>query len=322
MLSKHDFDRDKPTPIELIDMNAADPVRIFIKNEPHKLSKLAIDNLRIIGSMTIVDEIVARILFGRQNTTDITHWMDIPSKPGIGLSSDQQMHDFVKKSNLERKWKYSDQTEFDWRHKPWIFEYELQIRERLCKPPPLWSRIARNHYYCIMNKLFVTSDGSIYQQKIPGVMPSGWYNTSSTNSRIRFLLAKIIKALDAQTMGDDCMEETEMLAEEAQRAYAELGYILKNFETEPEFCSHILSNEYPYATPTDSSFFKSLFRLLSNKSAHDFVERIDQFYYEYRHSPHLSRFGSLLQRAREEARKLNEENRQENQEDRECCEEG
>lgn len=48
------------TPQQLMDYNLVDPVRLFVKNEPHASSKFKTGKMRLISSVSIVDQLIER----------------------------------------------------------------------------------------------------------------------------------------------------------------------------------------------------------------------------------------------------------------------
>jgi hypothetical protein len=52
---------------ELVEGNFCDPVRVFIKAEPHSTNKVNQDRWRLIFAVSVVDQIIERLLCGDQN---------------------------------------------------------------------------------------------------------------------------------------------------------------------------------------------------------------------------------------------------------------
>jgi hypothetical protein len=101
-------------PVQTVKQSLADPVRIFVKNEPHTLAKLEAKKYRLISSVSLVDQVVERLLHSEINNTEIDNWDAIPSMPGIGLTSD---FDFQKIAEIIKKIQTPLQTDvsgWDW----------------------------------------------------------------------------------------------------------------------------------------------------------------------------------------------------------------
>jgi hypothetical protein len=286
------------TPLQLVEAGFVDPVKVHVKNEPHKREKLNTGRVRIISGVSLVDELVERLLCGLQNNTEICNWLTIPSKPGIGLTSDEQVAKFI--DSIPPNPASSDVKGYDWCLHEWLFELDLDCRIRLAQAARegVFHRVLRNRYICLCRSLFVTSDGCCFEQLFPGIMKSGSYLTSSTNSRIRYILALLVGAAWALTMGDDCLEDQ---VDDAHLKYQQLGIRIKEYKLNcNEFCSH----EFRDGVGVPLNFAKGLFRLVSTFH-HDLDPlKIHQFRSEYRHSPQLPDVEELLLRMEGDAQKV------------------
>jgi hypothetical protein len=225
---------------ELVQQGFTDPIRVFVKNEPHSIEKANSGRWRLISSVSLVDQIVDRILNQHINTGEIARNAEIPSKPGMGFdesgvkctidyykrlrkpaNSDIKAHDF---SVCERD--YHTDTEYRLRsHTENVVDSN-------------YAKICRNRDRCLMLSVFMLSDGQMYAQRVAGILKSGGYKTSSTTSRIRVANALRVGADLAMAMGDDCLED---FTENAVEKYLALGYRLKFYDVCGEvfdFCSH------------------------------------------------------------------------------------
>nr|UYT09248.1 P1-P2 fusion protein [Grapevine polerovirus 1]UYT09255.1 P1-P2 fusion protein [Grapevine polerovirus 1] len=236
------------TPERLVQEGLCDPIRLFVKGEPHKQAKLDEGRYRLIMSVSLVDQLVARVLFQDQNKTEIALWRAIPSKPGFGLSSDSQAEEFVEliartvgvsSQELVSSWKDyvipTDCSGFDWSVADWMLKDEMAVRNRLtigCTPE--LERLRLNWLHCLSNSVLCLSDGTLIAQEVPGVQKSGSYNTSSSNSRIRYMAARHCGASWAVAMGDDALESINSDLE----GYRRLGFKVE-VSDRLEFCSHV-----------------------------------------------------------------------------------
>jgi len=242
---------------QLVDAGLVDPVRVFVKNELHSAEKVAEGRHRLIASISVVDQLVERVLNGQQNQAEIVLNEELPSKPGMGL------HD----EGLDRLARYigtnfsrpvsSDISGFDWSVPQWLLDLDATVRARLAGvngDHSMWWRRAR----LLGLSRFVLSDGSSYDQVQRGLQKSGSYNTSSSNSRMRVMLGWLAGANEAvlltdlgdswvMAMGDDAVEEdVYMDSEEVMiKAYKRLGFRLKNprfthkADKRVDFCSYL-----------------------------------------------------------------------------------
>lgn len=229
-----------------------DPVRLFVKGEPHKLSKIQEGRFRLIASVSLVDQLVARMLFQDQNKMELRHFREIPSQPGMGLSSDDQVADFTARlceragapdpgeliANWEKWVVPTDCSGFDWSVPFWLLEDDLEVRNLLTVGiTPELKSLRSVWLTCLGNSLLSLSDGCLLAQTTPGIQKSGSYNTSSSNSRIRVMMSKHAGASWCMAMGDDAIEspDTDM------GVYKSLGFKCEVAE-KFDFCSHIIQS--------------------------------------------------------------------------------
>jgi hypothetical protein len=269
-LSRADLGPD-PTPVELVRSGLCDPVRIFVKQEPHPLRKINEGRFRIISSVSLVDQVVERVLFGYQNRLEISQWKQCPSKPGMGLSQEHQakaVWDYAAYRATGCPAAEADISGFDWSVQHWELEADVEMRICLGSFGPKVAKAARNRFACLANSVFQLSDGTLIAQGLPGLMKSGSYCTSSSNSRIRCLMAKLIGSPWCMAMGDDSVEG---FVAEAQQKYSALGHQCKDYiacETKlvegraqlskMNFCSHEISSTGCFLTTWEKTFFRFL----------------------------------------------------------------
>lgn len=269
LLSEKIIDYD---PVQLVQFGYCDPVRLFVKQEPHSLKKITEGRFRLISSVSLVDQLVERMIFGPQNELEITRWRNIPSKPGMGLSLEEQAQTIwsdLSYKHLKHPAAEADISGFDWSVQDWELWADLKMRIELGNMEGRLKIAAINRFTCFMNSVFQLSDGSLIAQGKPGLMKSGSYCTSSTNSRIRCLMAELIGAPWCIAMGDDSVEG---YVPNARRKYEELGHVCKDYmpcKVDSEgnlekvnFCSHELSEGKFWLT----SWPKTVFRYLNSKA--------------------------------------------------------
>jgi len=277
-------DKMPSDPQELVELGLCDPVRVFVKDEPHTKVKAMEGRWRLISSVSIVDEIIERLLCHVQNETEIDSWLKCPSKPGIGLSQDAQAQALWQEvlPHLATAAE-ADVSGWDWSVPWWLLDLDVRARILLCgaSPRSSFARILHARMWCLARSVFSTTDGQLFKQAVPGLMKSGSYLTSSTNSRMRVMLAWLIGADWAIAMGDDSLEQETPGAAER---YALYGFRVKMYRRcgqSFEFCSHRFTDGV--AVPLN--WAKGLYRLLSATPNEGLVV---QFREEYRHSPFLS----------------------------------
>lgn len=284
-------------PVELVKQGFCDPVRVFIKNEPHTMEKIEAGRLRLISSVSVVDQIVERFLFGPQNRKEIEQWLSCPSKPGMGLNDDDQCKEIyaMVKQYIDELCE-ADVQAWDWNVKKWMLETEAERRVILAgvEPDSLYARLVRNRFFCLSRKVFALSDGRMYAQRKPGIMASGSYATSSSNSGMNVHLMKMLGARIAWAMGDDSLNTG---IENAVEKYKKYGFKLKMYRRcnedgrrTFEFCSHEFDGDK--AIPLNVN--KCTFRLLS--SLVDKQGRYAQWSHDQRHSTLVNEYDPVVRR--------------------------
>lgn len=285
------------TAVDKVKGGFCDPIRVFVKQEPHKQDKIKTGRFRIISVVSMVDELVERVIANLQNETEILLWDMIPSKPGMGVSLDTQTSLLYESlSPLLTEAAEADITAWDWSIDGWMIDMDARARLFLAGhisdpysfEPDGVTNLYLNRFDCFSHAVFSLSDGTLFAQQKKGLIKSGSYCTSSSNSRIRVMLSRLIGAKWCIAMGDDSIEQ---YIEGAAEKYAQLGLNIKFYKRTSkesfEFCS--MQFEEDKAIPLN--WTKTLFRLLCNNPSDEFET---QFRQEMRNSPELQRcLGSL-----------------------------
>jgi hypothetical protein len=262
-------------PVSCVERGLCDPVREFIKKEPHKRSKLERGSLRAIWNVSLLDQLIDRALFSAQNQYEIEHWRTCPSKPGMGLNTEEQRSSI--RSIFSGKMVDSDMSGWDISVQEHELLAEAFYRAELgCSSDPVlspWRKLVYRRFRLMSRKIVSDSNGEIWWCGT-GIIPSGAYVTSSSNSRIRVENAFKVGAKVAYAMGDDCAEERVADAEETKRRYLSLGHVMKSYNDQwPfEFCSHRF---YEDGRVEFLNVDKTLYRLLSSTAERQ--ERWDEF---------------------------------------------
>lgn len=223
---------------------ACDPIRYMIKREHHPLRKREKKTWRLIGMVSLVDQMVDRLLHAEVNGAEITRHRTIPSQPGIGFDDSELEYISKRVFGLTERSGAAvasyDVSGWDWTMQAWEFHWDLSFRysQMNCGTPELAHLMINRARACFMSPALLP-DGHLVYLQLLGLMVSGLYHTSSTNSRVRACAAFLAGALWAITMGDDCAESERPGAIEA---YALQGRTIRT-EGEPSkeefsFCSH------------------------------------------------------------------------------------
>lgn len=187
----------------------ADPIRLFVKPEPHKLKKLEQGRYRLISSVSVVDQIIDHMLFATMNSAMVENHVFIP--PKVGWAPVRGGWRLIP----GQKWMALDKSAWDWTVQPWFCEMTLELRSRLCvNLTDEWLDLATWRYkQLFVSPMLITSGGYLLRQRNPGVMKSGCVNTITDNSIMQVLLhLRVCLEIDEDpgplyTMGDDTLQK-------------------------------------------------------------------------------------------------------------------
>lgn len=276
---------------QLVQRGFCDPVRVFVKNEPHNRVKVEQGRLRLISSIAIVDQIIERVLHTSQNEAEIEIWDQIPSKPGGSMGNDEDVKKFATEVFQHDDLVDVDISGFDWSVQGWELDLEMQCRIELAEEPTdFWVRAAYNRMLCLSLCVFAFSDGQLIAQRKRCLQKSGSFLTASANSRIKIMIAYIIGCIFAIAYGDDGLEQ---FIRDAVAKYYALGHIVKSYNRcKPdyvEFCSTRIARD---GTWTPLTWSKTLYRFLCQKEVS--FELWLQFKYTLRHCEELGRIKEFI----------------------------
>lgn len=217
-----------------------DPIRVFVKNELHSRSKARDKRWRIISSVSVVDQMVERVLCGKLNNFQIENYASLPMRPGMGNHDEGLLITEQAINKMERP-VGTDLSSFDWTVPYWLLKAELAVRKKQMEHDFFASAVADARLEALALARFITSDGFCYDQVEKGVQKSGSYNTSCGNSRMRVLIMSVLGWWGI-AMGDDAVESLPdgLPVAGLPGLYASLGFKLKDAHEGPglEFCAY------------------------------------------------------------------------------------
>lgn len=201
-------DVDRLPAEELVRRGFCDPIRLFVKNEPHADSKARVGRWRLIMSVSLLDQLVERVLCSEMNKAEIANFDSLPVKPGMGFSDEQvnAIGDHLGDMEVPTS---SDVSGWDWS----VTGEELRwdaLRRAISSGADSkseYTRMLLNRSVCLGRSVISFSDGTMVAQRFDGLQKSGSYNTSSGNSWIRCASAWLSGAKDVMAMGDDCVDD-------------------------------------------------------------------------------------------------------------------
>lgn len=219
-----------------------DPSRMFVKDEPHKRTKVQEGRNRIIMSVSIADKLIQMYMRKFIHDLGIKNWKSVPNKPGI--SFDAETNKWMWKHVTENFQCSTDVSGFDFSYQEWDKEFEVDLKIALCNDPtPFWKHLMHASRICLSNIVLSTSDGRLFKLTWKGLLLSGEYLTGECNSTVRNMKAEQVGSGPSESMGDDCVEQA---INDPYLKYAEIGITLKVCDpiTDTfEFCSRIYTRD-------------------------------------------------------------------------------
>jgi len=310
---------------ELVEFGLWDPVRMFVKDEPHSEAKLDEGRVRLIANVSLRVQLIERLVCGKQNNAEIAAWWKIPACPGLGLddASLELLGDRIDQILGVGEIAMTDVSGWDWSVKAWLLWADAERRRVAAgeDEDSLFAEMVFMQAYGTANSVYGLSDGELVTQLSPGIQNSGSYKTSSTNSWMRiilFMVAYMLANPDASdedvelllervmAMGDDCLE---LHLRGVQEMYGRLGFktslsATASSKSGVEFCSHIWPESGNQAYPT--SWPRTLVRFFSSKRGPDIHDRLAQLEFVLRHHPRCTQLLEIAHAWVEQANKTHD----------------
>jgi len=230
---------------------SSDPISLFIKPEPHKQKKRDTQAWRIIHNVSIVDNLIARVVFGSLFDAAIKGYEVVPNKAGWAPSSGgfAWLHSQLGKQKL-----MADKSAWDFTMQGWPILAFAGLVDRLfehLESEDDWKVVAGNHLASMFGDCTIAIGEIRVKQLVTGVMKSGWLGTICVNSISQValhVLACMRLSVDWRptlpyAMGDDTIQDAAV----PPRYLAILqagGCIVKEFETSDRcaFAGHLFDS--------------------------------------------------------------------------------
>lgn len=255
--------------------------KVFIKREPHKITKMNSKRWRLIQCCPLDVQVLWHLVFAKQNEMEIVHVLEIPSVQGFVLPYGGWKLHFNQWQD-QKLFYGSDKTAWDWTVKEWMIELDLEFRQRLITTDDDWreqaTKLYNNAFY---DTRLILSNGDIYQQDYPGVMKSGCVNTISTNGHCQVMLHilySIRKGISImplpKVVGDDTLQDEEHAVD--VELYESFGVKIKSVSDTLEF----LGRQWDSSGPRPMYLSKHLFAICYKKEQY-VGEILDAYLREY-----------------------------------------
>lgn len=193
----------------------ADNLKVFVKQEAHKASKLEKGTLRLISAVSLIDTFVDRILWGWLARQVLSNAARTPCM--VGWSPVRG--GWIPFSDLYRGKPVLclDKSMWDWTMPAWCVEAFHQFVENLAIGVPDWLlRLMKLRLRLLFtDAIFQFEDGTVVEQQGTGIMKSGCFLTIIMNSVCQSFLHYIANMRlgrppgenEPRVMGDDTVQD-------------------------------------------------------------------------------------------------------------------
>jgi hypothetical protein len=291
---------------------ASDPVRLFVKQDAHTKEKADLKRWRLIWSISIIDQLVDRILWKEYIDNEVINCDKLPSKVGWAFLKGGQEQIYRELYRLGKRYAKSDKSSWDWTVSYWLARWVQLLKFRLCvndDPDSFWHRLAEaRHETLFCHRRIIFSDGFEYKQLIPGIIPSGFYRTLSDNSQMQVILKVLVHYIDGHdnvkwedimmdAWGDDDLGlEGLVKIERFKEIINSLGFIFKEIKVTSNLldlsvCSRgmkMLPNGK--IVPIPENWEKHQYNLVMREEKSDkseFIDNLDALMLEYAFVPEI-----------------------------------
>lgn len=261
-------------------------LRVFIKQEPHKVKKAEERRWRLIMAVPLCVQVAWQMLFRFMNDLEIEQAYNIPSQQGaIFVAGGWRSYT---DSWRARGLTYGlDKKGWDWTFPFWIMQLERVFRLRMGRGDRIgeWDRLSEVLYrHMFEDPKLVLSDGTIFKQVIPGIMKSGCVNTISTNSHgqaIGHCAVCLDVGIDLHPFPRSCGDDTLQHEKHTYHldVYKRYGIQIKSVSDTLEFMGH----DFPEEGPRPLYWMKHLKRVRSVREE-DLAQYLDSMARMYCHT--------------------------------------
>lgn len=217
-----------------------DPIKLFIKPEPHKDEKVETGRLRLISSVSLVDSCVDRFLFIRLMYKVLKTVYQYKTPVLIGWTPFKGGFNMIGRGwENVRRFVCIDKSAWDWSLPMWLIEALKEVLVLLADDAPAWwVQAVETRFHCLFdNPEFAFSDFGRVRQGVPGIMKSGCYLTILLNSIGQLLLhvlvcimlgkPEAIHEFMPKVLGDDSVQPEFDFVDDYVGILTQLGFACK-----------------------------------------------------------------------------------------------
>jgi len=252
---------EKMSDEDLIDLNLIQAIATMIKQEPHKVSKIEEGRPRIVFMVSLIYQIIQRMLYSPALDSQIERWAELPIKVGIGFDPEHKaLLDSYVNQTFPFARRSSDVRAYDLSRQRWMTELNDAVHKKTIKAPKPYYDFVDKFEYLSTRQVFVVSNGKLVRLIDPDtltthhIQPSGELRTLHRNSTVRVAVSYAYQMEHgesdprAMAVGDDCIEKLVGTQKEFEDWHLEAGFVMTDtIDTEIDqpysFCSHLISED-------------------------------------------------------------------------------
>lgn len=225
-----------------------DPIKIFVKDEPHKRTKIAAGRERIIFALSVVDQMVDRLLFKPMIDVEVRNPGAVVAK--AGWSPLPEGYQAIVKQ-FPGDVMAVDKTAWDWTMPEWVVYAYFGIKMDQCVDSDdlyegmCWLRMMQ----VVGSEAYIRlPDGRQLQQDSVGLMKSGWLLTLSMNSMAQALQHAVASFAIGEepprcwALGDDFISRAVSKPDDYVRELSRTGCLVKHAKNILEFAGFDFTN--------------------------------------------------------------------------------
>nr|AYP67542.1 hypothetical protein [Blue fish point virus] len=271
----------------------ADNIKVFVKQEPHKLAKLEQNKERLISAVSLVDTFVDRIIWGWLARACLSNVARTPCL--VGWSPVRGDWRPFSELYANKPVLCLDKSSWDWTVRGWMVEAFNEFVKNLCvnAPPFIYQLMDARMELLFRDAVFQFEDGTVVQQCTHGIMKSGCFLTILMNSVCQSLIhyiANIRLGLppaqnEPRVIGDDTVQLGFPHVREYVEKIEQLGPVVKGAKIRHhvEFAGFAFADGVCYP----AYWQKHLFNMAHSPNL---VETLLSYQYLYVHEPVMYAF--------------------------------
>lgn len=275
----------------------ADPINIFVKPEPHKISKLEEGRVRLIMAVSLEDCVIDRMLYSEILDNAINTWHKTPVKIGYSPLNGQYQ---IAAGSFPNGSLSIDKQGWDFTVPEWLVElWRRFLLDLVYNPPSWWVAIHNARFEALYGSgcLFEFKDGTRAKQRVKGLMKSGCFNTILLNSIGQHILAELAWSRSGNLpkkiwcLGDDTVEERPYDMDSYLTELGRLGFTLKEavLNRYVEFCGFVLDSKQ-----VRPAYWKKHLFLLFQEGGPHWVDKLDTYRLLYAYDDDMMDFLDTL----------------------------